>query len=158
MLEIGTKAPEFTLLDKDGNEVSLKDFLGRKVVLYFYPKDSTPGCTRQAKAFKEQFEEYNKLGAVIIGISKDSTDSHAKFASKYELPFLLLSDPTTTTLKAYEVLKEKSLLAKVSTALGVIRSVYAIDENGVIEAVWGKVNPEQSVLDALEHLQAAKNK
>ena len=152
MLAIGSKAPEFTLLNKDGQEVSLKDFLGKKVVLYFYPKDSTPGCTRQANAFKELFEEYTKLGAVILGMSKDSVKSHANFTAKYELPFILLSDPETTTLQAYEVWQEKKLYGKVS--MGVVRSVYIIDEEGKVEAAWTKVKPEQSAADALAHLQA----
>ncbi len=152
MLEIGMQAPEFTLPDKDGQMVSLKDFLGEKVVLYFYPKDSTPGCTRQANAFKDLFAEYTKLRVVIIGMSKDSSRSHANFTAKYKLPFLLLSDPETTTLQAYEVWREKKLYGKVS--MGVVRSVYIIDEKGKVEAAWTKVKPEQGAADALAFLQA----
>ena len=147
MLAIGTKAPAFTLQDKDGKTVSLQDFAGRKVVLYFYPKDSTPGCTRQAKAFKEAFEEYAALGAVIIGISKDSVKSHANFAAKNELPFILLSDPELQAIQAYEVWQEKKLYGKVS--MGVVRSTYVIDEQGMIEAAWTKVKPEANVLTYL---------
>lgn len=151
MLAIGTKAPAFTLQDKDGKTVSLQDFAGRKVVLYFYPKDSTPGCTRQAKAFKEAFEEYAALGAVIIGISKDSVKSHANFAAKNELPFILLSDPELQAIQAYEVWHEKKLYGKVS--MGVVRSTYVIDEQGMIEAAWTKVKPEANVADVLTYLR-----
>lgn len=151
MLEIGTQAPAFTLQDKDGKEVSLKDFLGKKVVLYFYPKDSTPGCTRQAQAFRDAFAEYAALGAVIIGISKDSVKSHFNFATKNELPFLLLSDPELQAIQAYDVWQEKKLYGKVS--MGVVRSTYVIDEQGVIEAAWTKVKPEANVADVLGYLR-----
>lgn len=151
MLETGTKAPAFTLQDKDGNEVSLKDFLGRKIVLYFYPKDSTPGCTRQAQAFRDAFAEYEALGAVIIGISKDSVRSHANFAAKNALPFLLLSDPELQAIQAYDVWQEKKLYGKVS--MGVVRSTYVINEQGVIEAAWTKVKPEANVADVLGYLR-----
>ncbi|MDY4919777.1 MAG: thioredoxin-dependent thiol peroxidase [Phascolarctobacterium sp.] len=148
MLAVGTKAPGFTLPDKDGNMVSLADFAGKKVVLYFYPKDSTPGCTRQAQAFRDAFDKFVAEGAVIIGISKDSVKSHLNFATKQELPFILLSDTELTTLQAYEVWQEKKLYGKIS--MGVVRSVYVIDEAGMIAAAWTKVKPEQSVTDALE--------
>ena len=148
MLAVGTQAPAFTLPDKDGNSVSLSDFLGKKVVLYFYPKDSTPGCTRQAQAFREAFAQFVAAGAVVIGISKDSIKSHLNFATKQELPFILLSDTELTTLQAYEVWQEKKLYGK--TSLGVVRSVYVIDEAGRIAAAWTKVKPEQSAQDALE--------
>lgn len=151
MLEIGTQAPAFTLQDKDGKEVSLKDFLGKKVVLYFYPKDSTPGCTRQAQAFRDAFAEYSALGAVIIGISKDSVKSHSNFAAKNELPFLLLSDPELQAIQAYDVWQEKKLYGKVS--MGVVRSTYVIDKQGVIEAAWTKVKPEANVADVLGYLR-----
>lgn len=153
MLAIGTKAPAFALPDKEGNVVKLSDFAGKKVVLYFYPKDSTPGCTRQANAFRDFFAEYTKLGAVIIGISKDSVKSHANFAAKNNLPFILLSDPELTAIQAYEVWQEKKLYGK--TSMGVVRSVYIIDEAGNIEAAWTKVKPEASAADALKHLQEA---
>ena len=148
MLAVGTQAPAFTLPDKDGNSVSLSDFLGKKVVLYFYPKDSTPGCTRQAQAFREAFAQFVAAGAVVIGISKDSIKSHLNFATKQELPFIMLSDTELTTLQAYEVWQEKKLYGK--TSMGVVRSVYVIDEAGRIAAAWTKVKPEQSAQDALE--------
>lgn len=148
MLAVGTQAPAFTLPDKDGNSVSLSDFLGKKVVLYFYPKDSTPGCTRQAQAFREAFAQFVAAGAVVIGISKDSIKSHLNFATKQELPFILLSDTELTTLQAYEVWQEKKLYGK--TSMGVVRSVYVIDEASRIAAAWTKVKPEQSAQDALE--------
>ena len=148
MLAVGTQAPAFTLPDKDGNSISLSDFLGKKVVLYFYPKDSTPGCTRQAQAFREAFAQFVAAGAVVIGISKDSIKSHLNFATKQELPFILLSDTELTTLQAYEVWQEKKLYGK--TSMGVVRSVYVIDEAGRIAAAWTKVKPEQSAQDALE--------
>lgn len=148
MLAIGSIAPDFTLPDKEGKPVSLKDFAGKKVVLYFYPKDSTPGCTRQAQAFRDAFDKFTAAGAVVIGISKDSVKSHLNFATKQELPFILLSDTETTTLQAYEVWQEKKLYGKIS--MGVVRSVYVIDEAGKIAATWTKVKPEQSAVDALE--------
>ena len=148
MLAVGTVAPAFTLPDKEGNNISLSDFAGKKVVLYFYPKDSTPGCTRQAQAFRDAFEKYVAADAVIIGISKDSVKSHLNFATKQELPFILLSDTEHTVLEAYEVWQEKKLYGKVS--MGVVRSVYVIDEEGKIAAAWTKVKPEQSAVDALE--------
>lgn len=147
MLEIGTVAPSFTLPDKDGNMVSLSDYAGKKVVLYFYPKDSTPGCTRQAQAFRDAFAQFVEAGAVVIGISKDSVKSHLNFATKQELPFILLSDTEHTVLEAYEVWQEKKLYGKVS--MGVVRSVYVIDEEGKVAAAWTKVKPEQSAVDAL---------
>lgn len=147
MLAVGTQAPAFTLPDKDGNSVSLSDFKGQKVVLYFYPKDSTPGCTRQAQSFRDAFAEFTNAGAVVIGISKDSVKSHLNFATKQELPFILLSDTEHTVLEAYEVWQEKKLYGKVS--MGVVRSVYVIDADGKIAAAWTKVKPEQSAADAL---------
>lgn len=147
MLAVGSVAPSFTLPDKDGNMVSLSDFAGKKVVLYFYPKDSTPGCTRQAQAFRDAFAQFVEAGAVVIGISKDSVKSHLNFATKQELPFILLSDTEHTVLEAYEVWQEKKLYGKVS--MGVVRSVYVIDEEGKVAAAWTKVKPEQSAVDAL---------
>ena len=130
MLEIGSVAPDFTLPDKEGKPVSLKDFAGKKVVLYFYPKDSTPGCTRQAQAFRDAFDKFTAAGAVVIGISKDSVKSHLNFATKQELPFILLSDTELTTLQAYEVWQEKKLYGKAY--MGIKRTTYVIDENGII--------------------------
>jgi len=151
MLETGIKAPDFTLLDKDGNSVSLSDFLGKKVVLYFYPKDNTPGCTRQACAFAAAYEGFKSLDVVVIGISKDSTASHQKFAEKYNLPFILLSDPELQAIQGYDVWQEKKLYGKVS--MGVVRSTYIIDENGMIEKVMPKVKPDTNAAEILEYLK-----
>ena len=149
MLPVGSKAPQFTLPDQDGNAVSLSDFIGKKVVLYFYPRDNTPGCTRQACAFAERQEEFARLGAVVIGVSKDSVSSHQKFAQKYSLPFLLLSDPDLQVLETYGVWQEKKLYGKVS--MGVVRSTYLIDEEGVIEKVMPKVKPDQNADEILSY-------
>lgn len=151
MLEINTEAPNFTLLDKDGNPVSLSDFLGRKVVLYFYPRDNTPGCTRQACAFAASYEGFQAKDIVVIGISKDSVASHQRFAAKYDLPFLLLSDPELQAIQAYDVWKEKKLYGKVS--MGVVRSTYVIDESGRIEKVMPKVKPDTNAAEILAYLQ-----
>ena len=150
MLEVGMKAPDFTLLDKRGNSVSLSDFLGKKVVLYFYPKDSTPGCTRQACAFAQNHSNFEEKNVVVIGISKDSVASHLKFAEKYELPFVLLSDPELQAIQAYGVWQEKKLYGKVS--MGVVRSTYLIDERGVIEKVMPKVKPDTNAAEILAYL------
>ena len=152
MLEVGTKAPEFTLPDKDGNPVSLTDFAGKKVVLYFYPKDNTPGCTRQACAFAEAYEEFKKINAVVIGVSKDSVASHQKFAEKHGLPFILLSDPELTAIQAYGVWQEKKNYGKVS--MGVVRSTFVINENGMIEKAMPKVKPDTNAAEILEYLTA----
>ena len=151
MLESGIKAPEFTLPDKDGKPVSLQDFRGKKVVLYFYPKDSTPGCTRQACAFAGAYREFEELNTVIIGVSKDSQASHQKFAQKNSIPFILLSDPELTAIQAYDVWKEKKLYGKVS--MGVVRTTYLIDENGVIEKVFPKVKPDTNAAEILVYLK-----
>ena len=150
MLEIGMKAPEFTLLDKDGNAVSLSDFLGKKIVLYFYPKDNTPGCTRQACAFAAAYEGFKAKNVVVIGISKDSVASHLKFAQKYELPFILLSDPELQAIQAYGVWQEKKLYGKVS--MGVVRTTFIIDEQGNIEKVMPKVKPDTNAAEILSFL------
>ena len=152
MLEVGTKAPEFTLPDKDGNPVSLTDFAGKKVVLYFYPKDNTPGCTRQACAFAGAYEEFKKINVVVIGVSKDSAASHQKFAEKHGLPFILLSDPELTAIQAYGVWQEKKLYGKVS--MGVVRSTLVINENGMIEKAMPKVKPDTNAAEILEYLTA----
>ena len=151
MLEVGTKAPEFTLPDKDGNPVSLSDFLGKKVVLYFYPKDNTPGCTREACAFAAAYEGFKAKNVAVIGVSKDSVASHQKFAAKYDLPFLLLSDPELQAIQAYGVWQEKKLYGKVS--MGVVRSTYLIDEQGVIARVMPKVKPDTNAADILAALE-----
>ena len=150
MLEVGMKAPDFILLDKRGNSVSLSDFLGKKVVLYFYPKDSTPGCTRQACAFAQNHSNFEDKNVVVIGVSKDSVASHLKFAEKYELPFVLLSDPELMAIQAYGVWQEKKLYGKVS--MGVVRSTYLIDEQGMIEKVMPKVKPDTNAAEILAYL------
>ena len=146
MLDIGTKAPDFTLPDKDGKLITLSDYLGKKVILYFYPKDNTPGCTKQACAFAANFEKFKEIDAVVIGVSKDSVASHAKFAAKYDLPFILVSD---TELAAIQW-KEKKLYGKVS--MGVVRTTYIINEEGVIEKVMPKVKPDTNAAEILEYL------
>ncbi|MBR4074502.1 MAG: thioredoxin-dependent thiol peroxidase [Firmicutes bacterium] len=150
MLEVGMKAPEFTLNDKDGKAVSLSEFKGKKVVLYFYPKDSTPGCTKQACAFAGAYDVYKEMGVEVIGICKDSVKSHSNFATKYELPFVLLSDPELQAIQAYDVWKEKKLYGKVS--MGVVRTTYVIDEEGVIEHVMPKVKPDTNAEEILKYL------
>ena len=150
MLEVGMKAPEFTLNDKDGNPVNLSDFLGRKVVVYFYPKDNTPGCTRQACAFAGAYEGFKSRDVVVIGISKDSVVSHLKFAQKHDLPFILLSDPELQAIQAYGVWQEKKLYGKVS--MGVVRSTFIIDEQGQIEKVMPKVKPDTNAAEILQYL------
>ena len=150
MLTVGTKAPDFTLNDQNGAEVHLSDFLGKKVVLYFYPKDNTPGCTRQACAFAGSYAAFKGQDVVVIGVSKDSVSSHVKFAQKYELPFILLSDPELQAIQAYDVWQEKKLYGKVS--MGVVRSTYIIDEQGMIEKVMPKVKPDTNAAEILEYL------
>ena len=150
MIEIGMKAPEFTLLDKDGNTVSLSDFLGKKVVLYFYPRDNTPGCTRQACAFAAAYEGFKEKDVAVIGISKDSVASHQKFAQKYDLPFILLSDPELKAIQVYGVWQEKKLYGKVS--YGVVRTTFIIDEQGNIEKIMPKVKPDTNAAEILSYL------
>ena len=150
MLEIGMKAPDFTLQDKDGNQVALPDFAGKKVILYFYPRDNTPGCTRQACAFAQNYDGFKERGVEVIGISKDYVASHAKFADKHELPFILLSDPELVAIQGYDVWKEKKLYGKVS--MGVVRTTYVIDENGIIEKVMPKVKPDTNAAEILAYL------
>ncbi len=154
LLEAGAKAPQFTLPNAEGDPVSLADFAGKKVVLYFYPRDNTPGCTRQACAFAGAFEEFKQIDAVVIGISKDSTASHKKFAEKHGLPFLLLSDPELAAIQAYGVWQEKKNYGKVS--MGVVRSTFIIDENGVIEKVMPKVKPDTNAAEVLAYLKGDK--
>ena len=137
MLEIGTKAPEFTLPDQNGEMKSLADFRGKKVVLYFYPKDMTSGCTKQACAFSELYPQFREKGAVVLGVSKDTVASHKKFEEKYGLAFTLLADPERKVIEAYDVWKEKKNYGKVS--MGVVRTTYLIDENGIIIRANDKV-------------------
>ena len=144
------KAPDFTLNDKNGIPVSLSDFLGRKVVLYFYPRDNTPGCTRQACAFAAAYEGFKAKDVVVIGISKDSVASHEKFARKYDLPFILLSDPELQAIEAYGVWQEKKLYGKVS--MGVVRTTFLIDEQGNLEKIMPKVKPDTNAAEILSYL------
>ena len=145
MLEVGTKAPDFSLPDKNGKIHTLAEYAGKKVVLYFYPKDNTPGCTKQACGFSERYPQFMEKGAVVLGVSKDSVASHKKFEEKYNLGFTLLADPELNAIKAYDVWKEKKNYGKVS--MGVVRTTYLIDENGIIVKSFDKVkaaeNPEQ---------------
>ena len=150
MLEVGIKAPDFTLQDQNGNMVSLSDFAGKRVVLYFYPKDNTPGCTRQACAFGGTYAEFQKRDIQVIGVSKDSVASHLKFAQKYDLPFVLLADPELKAIQAYDVWKEKKLYGKVS--MGVVRTTYIIGADGKIEAVMPKVKPDTNAQEILDRL------
>ena len=152
MLEQGTKAPEIVLNDKDGNEVKLSDFKGQRVVVYFYPRDNTPGCTRQACAFRDEFAEYRKLGIQMMGISKDSEASHQRFAEKNELPFVLLADPELKAIKDYDVWQEKKMYGKVS--MGVVRSTYLIGADGIIEKVWKKAKPDTNAKEILEYINS----
>ena len=154
MLSVGSKAPDFCLKDAQGNEVCLSDFKGRKVVIYFYPKDNTPGCTRQACAFKNAYDGFKSGNVAVIGISKDSTKSHTNFAIKYELNFILLSDPELQAIQAYDVWKEKKLYGKVS--MGVVRTTYVIDEQGVIEKVMPKVKPDTNAEEIFAYFQEKK--
>lgn len=151
MLKIGDIAPNFTLNDKNGNAVSLSDFIGKKVVLYFYPKDNTPGCTRQACAFASSYDEFKNKNVEVIGISRDSVSSHVRFAEKFDLPFVLLADPELVAIKAYGVWQEKKNYGKVS--MGVVRTTYIIDEEGKIEHVMPKVKPDTNAAEILEILK-----
>ena len=150
MLEVGTKAPDFTLKNQEGQEVSLSQFAGKRVVLYFYPRDNTPGCTRQACGFAQNYEGFTQRDVVVIGVSKDSVASHLKFAQKYERPFVLLSDPDLEAIQAYGVWQEKKLYGKVS--MGVVRTTYIINPQGVIEKVMPKVKPDTNAAEILAYL------
>ena len=151
MLETAVKAPAFTLEDAEGNKVSLcdfiGDFIGKKVVLYFYPKDNTPGCTRQACAFAAAYDQFKAKNAVVIGISKDSAASHAKFRQKFSLPFVLLADPELQAIQAYGVWQEKKLYGK--TSMGVVRTTFIIDEEGFIRHIMPKVKPDTNAAEVL---------
>lgn len=150
MLEKGMKAPEFMLNDQNGNAVRLSDYLGKKVVLYFYPKDNTPGCTRQACAFAQSYSAFRDAGVVVIGVSKDSVASHDKFAKKYDLPFVLLADPQLQAIEPYGVWQEKKLYGK--TSMGVVRTTFIIDEQGMIETVMPKVKPDTNAAEIIAML------
>ena len=153
MLEVGTKAPDFTLLNQNGEEISLSQYRGQKVILYFYPKDNTPGCTKQACGFAQLYPDFVKKGAVILGVSKDSVKYHKKFEEKYQLPFTLLSDPDLVAIQAYDVWKEKNMYGK--KVMGVVRTTYLINEEGIIEKAYTKVKAAQNPNDMLEVLNAS---
>lgn len=150
MLEAGMIAPDFALLDSEGREHKLSDYFGKKIVLYFYPKDNTPGCTRQACAFASAYDEFRRRDIVVIGISRDSVASHKKFAEKYNLPFILLSDPDLAAIQSYGVWQEKKLYGK--TSFGVVRTTFIIDEDGKISAVMPKVKPDTNAGEILDNL------
>ena len=150
MLTVETKAPDFTLSDQNGTMRSLSDFLGRKVVLYFYSKDMTSGCTKQACGFAELYPQFQEKGAVVIGVSKDTAESHKKFETKYSLPFILLADPDREAIRAYDVWKEKNMYGNVT--MGVVRSTYLINENGMIEKAFGNVKAADNPAQMLEAL------
>ena len=147
MLETGKKAPEFTLKNQEGEDVSLKDFLGQKVILYFYPKDNTPGCTTQACSFGDMYPQIQEKGAVVLGVSKDSVASHKKFALKYSLPFTLLSDPELEVIQKYDVWQEKNMYGK--KVMGVVRTTYLIDEQGIIREAFTKVKAGENAAQML---------
>ena len=152
MLEIGIKAPEFSLPDQNGEIRNLSDYRGKKVVLYFYSKDMTSGCTKQACAFGELYPQFEERGAVVLGISKDSVASHKKFEEKYGLPFTLLSDTEKTAIQAYDVWKEKNNYGKVT--MGVVRTTYLIDEEGIIIKAFGKVKAAENPAQMLKELDS----
>ena len=151
MLEINSIAPDFTLQDKDGNDVRLSDFAGKRVVLYFYPRDNTPGCSRQACAFAAAYDGFRELDVVVIGVSKDSVASHQRFAEKYNLPFILLSDPEHQVIEAFGAWQEKKNYGKVS--MGTVRCTYVIGADGRIEKVMPKVKPDTNAAEILEYLR-----
>ncbi len=151
MLETGILAPDFTLLDQDGKPHSLSDYRGQKVILYFYPKDSTSGCTKQACNFTELLPHFREKNAVVLGVSKDSVASHKKFQEKYDLGFTLLSDPEKEVIRLYDVWKEKNMYGKIT--MGVVRTTYLIDENGIITRALGKVNAAGNPAEMLNILE-----
>ena len=150
MLSIGTKAPAFTLLDQDGVSRSLNDYLGKKIILYFYPKDNTAGCTSQACSFRDLYPQFKEKDAIVIGISKDSVRSHKNFQEKHQLPFTLLSDPECEVIQAYDVWKEKKMYGR--TYMGIVRSTYLIDEKGMIVKAFEKVKAKTNAKDMLGEL------
>lgn len=154
MLEVGAKAPDFTLPDQNGKQVSLSDYLGKRVVVYFYPRDNTPGCTRQACAFAQSYNAFRAMDVPVIGISKDSSASHLKFAQKFDLPFTLLSDPDLEAIRAYDVWKEKKLYGKV--CMGVARATYVVDERGMIEKAMPNVKPDGNAAEILAYFAGGK--
>ena len=154
MIQPGTPAPDFQIPDQNGETVSLSSFRGQKVVLYFYPRDNTPGCSREAAAYRDALPEFEALGVKVFGLSKDSSASHKRFADKYELPFTLLADTETAVLQDYGAWQEKKMYGKVSMAT--VRSTVLIDENGVVEKVWPKAKPDTNAADVLAYLKGEK--
>ena len=154
IIQPGTPAPDFQIPDQNGETVSLSSFRGQKVVLYFYPRDNTPGCSREAAAYRDALPEFEALGVKVFGLSKDSSASHKRFADKYELPFTLLSDTETAVLQDYGAWQEKKMYGKVS--MGTVRSTVLIDENGVVEKVWPKAKPDTNAADVLAYLKDEK--
>ena len=154
MIQPGTPAPDFQIPDQNGETVSLSSFRGQKVVLYFYPRDNTPGCSREAAAYRDALPEFEALGVKVFGLSKDSSASHKRFADKYELPFTLLADTETAVLQDYGAWQEKKMYGKVS--MGTVRSTVLIDENGVVEKVWPKAKPDTNAADVLAYLKDEK--
>ncbi len=155
-MNIGSPAPEFRLAAQDGREVSLSDFRGKVLVLYFYPRDNTPGCTRQACAFAAAYDEFSRLGAAVVGVSRDGVASHRGFADKHHLPFTLLADPELRTLQDYGVWREKKLYGKSS--MGTVRTTFIIDENGMIEKIMDKVKPDTNAAEIIEYLKSRRSK
>ena len=154
MIQPGTPAPDFQIPDQNGETVSLSSFRGQNVVLYFYPGDNTPGCSREAAAYRDALPEFEALGVKVFGLSKDSSASHKRFADKYELPFTLLADTETAVLQDYGAWQEKKMYGKVS--MGTVRSTVLIDENGVVEKVWPKAKPDTNAADVLAYLKGEK--
>lgn len=154
MIEVGTKAPEFSLFNGKNEKVSLSDFRGKKVVVYFYPKDNTPGCTKQACAYAGAYKKFKELDVVVIGISKDSVASHEKFATKFDLPFILLADPDLQAIKGFDVWQEKNVFGKLG--FGIVRATFVVDENGVVEKVIPKAKPDTNAGDILKYLEESK--
>ena len=154
MIQPRTPAPDFQIPDQNGETVSLSSFRGQKVVLYFYPRDNTPGCSREAAAYRDALPEFEALGVKVFGLSKDSSASHKRFADKYELPFTLLADTETAVLQDYGAWQEKKMYGKVS--MGTVRSTVLIDENGVVEKVWPKAKPDTNAADVLAYLKGEK--
>ena len=154
MIQPGTPAPDFQIPDQNGETVSLSSFRGQKVVLYFYPRDNTPGCSREAAAYRDALPEFEALGVKVFGLSKDSSASHKRFADKYELPFTLLADTETAVLQDYGAWQEKKMYGKVS--MGTVRSTVLIDENGVVEKVWPKAKPDTNAADVLAYLKGER--
>ncbi len=151
MLETGKKAPDFSLVDQDNETHTLKQYAGKTILLYFYPKDDTPGCTKEACMIADVYGDFQKLNVVVLGVSKDSPKSHKKFAEKYQLPFTLLSDETGSVIQSYEVWKEKSMFGK--SFLGIVRASYLIGKNGMILKTYPDVDPATHALEILKDIR-----